>query len=59
MNIYSDWHFHSASKEYFWAKRISNFMQRFKSAILEKIKNLQNGTFVDLGSYESLKGLER
>jgi hypothetical protein len=42
-------------------------MHRFKSAILEKLKNCQNGTFepsrelkffVVLGFYESLKGLE-
>ena len=38
-------HFHNASKEYFWPKKILNFMHRFKSAILEKLKNCQNGTF--------------
>ena len=35
------WHFHNASKEYFWSKKISNFMHRFKSAILEKLKKLK------------------
>jgi hypothetical protein len=33
------------SKECFWPKFFSNFMQGFKSAILEKLKNCQNGTF--------------
>ena len=32
-------HFHNASKECFWPKKISNFMHGFKSAILEKLKN--------------------
>ena len=45
MNIFSYWHFHNASKENFWSKKVSNFMHRFKSAILEKLKNCQNGTF--------------
>ena len=36
MNIFSYWHFHNASKEYFWSKKISNFMHGFKSAILAK-----------------------
>ena len=31
---FSYWHFHNASKEYFWSKKFSNFMHRFKSAIL-------------------------
>ena len=26
MNIFSYWHFHNASKEYFWSKKTSNFM---------------------------------
>ena len=32
-------------KNTFGQKKISNFMHRFKSAILEKLKNCQNGTF--------------
>ena len=31
--------------ECFWPKKISNFMHGFKSAILAKLKNCQNGTF--------------
>ena len=42
---FSKWHFLNASKEYFWSKKFLNFMHRFKSAILEKLKNCQNGTF--------------
>ena len=42
---FSYWHFHIASKEYFWSKKDSNFMHWFKSAILEKLPNCQNGTF--------------
>ena len=38
-------HFHIASKECFWPKKFLNFMHRFKSAILAKMKNCQNGTF--------------
>ena len=38
-------HFHNASKECFWPKIFFNFMHRFKSAILAKMKNCQNGTF--------------
>ena len=38
-------HFHNASKECFWPKKILNFIHRFKSAILAKLKNCQNGTF--------------
>ena len=38
-------HFHNASKECFWPKKILNFMHGFKSAILAKMKNCQNGTF--------------
>ena len=38
-------HFHKASKECFWSKKFLNFMHRFKSAILTKLKNCQNGTF--------------
>ena len=45
MNIFSYWHFHNASKEYFWSKKISNFMHRFKSAILAIFQFFQNGTF--------------
>ena len=37
--------FHNASKECFWPKKILNFMHMFKSAILAKMKNWQNGTF--------------
>ena len=43
MNIFSYWDVHNSSKEYFWKKKNSNFMHRFKSAILEKLKNCQNG----------------
>jgi hypothetical protein len=45
MNIFCNWHFHSASKEVFWAKKILNFMHGFKSAILAERKDCQNGTF--------------
>ena len=38
-------HFHNASKQCFWPKIFLNFMHRFKSAILAKMKNCQNGTF--------------
>ena len=38
-------HFHNTSNEYFWPKNFLNFMQGFKSAILAKMKNCQNGTF--------------
>ena len=38
-------HFHNAPKECFWPKKILNFMHGFKSAILAKMKNCQNGTF--------------
>jgi hypothetical protein len=38
-------HFLNASKECFWQQKISNFMHGFKSAILEKLKNCQNGPF--------------
>ena len=45
MNIFYYCYFHNASKECFWSKKISNFMHGFKSAILAKLKNCQNGTF--------------
>ena len=45
MDIFSYWHFHNASKEYFWSKKISNFMHRFKSTILAIWQFFQNGTF--------------
>ena len=45
MNIFSKWHFHYASKEYFWPKQILNFMHGFKSAILAIFHFCQNGTF--------------
>ena len=38
-------HFHNTSKECFWTKKNSNFVHVFKSAIWEKLKNCQNGTF--------------
>ena len=38
-------HFHNAWKECLWSKKILNFIHRFKSAILAKLKNCQNGTF--------------
>jgi hypothetical protein len=44
IDIFSSCHFHNVSKECFWPKK-SNFMHGFKSAILEKMKNCQNGTF--------------
>ena len=37
--------FYYASKEYLWPKKILNFRHEFKSAILAKMKNCQNGTF--------------
>ena len=42
MNIFSYCHFHDASRECFWSKKISNLVHRFKIAILEIF---QNGTF--------------
>ena len=45
MNIFCKWHFHSASKEVFWAKKNLNFMHGIKSAFLAEWKNCQNGTF--------------
>ena len=45
MNIFSKWHFHNASKEVFWPKKILNFMHGFKSAILAIFPFCQNGTF--------------
>ena len=45
VNIFSYFHFNNASKEWFWPKIFLNFMQGFKSAILAKLKNCQNGTF--------------
>ena len=44
-NNFSKWHFHNASKEVFWLKKILNFMHGFKSAVLAGWKNCQNGTF--------------
>ena len=41
----SYWHFHNASKECFWPKKILNFMHGFKSAILAIFHFCQNGTF--------------
>ena len=38
-------HFHNASKEYFWPKKILNFMHRFKSAILAICQFLPNWHF--------------
>ena len=38
-------HFHNASKECFWPKKILNFMHGFKSAILAIFHFCQNGTF--------------
>ena len=45
MNIFCKWHFHNASKEVFWPKKILNFMLGFKSAILAIFPFCQNGTF--------------
>ena len=39
MNNFSKWHFHNASKEVFWPKKILNFMHGIKSAILAEWKN--------------------
>ena len=44
-DIFSYCYFHIASKECFWPTKISNFMHGFKSAILKKLKNCQNGNF--------------
>ena len=48
MDIFSYCHFHIASKECSWPNKISNFMHGFKSAIFEKLKKCQNGTFEDM-----------
>jgi hypothetical protein len=45
MNIFSYCHFHNDSKECFWPNFFFNFMHGFKSAILAKLKNCENGTF--------------
>ena len=45
MDIVSYCQFHNASKECFWPKKNSNFMHRFKSAILAIFSFCQNGTF--------------
>ena len=45
VKIFSYSHFHKASKECFWPETILTFMHGFKSAILEKLPNCQNGTF--------------
>jgi hypothetical protein len=45
--------FHNASNEYFWPKFFLNFMHRFKSAILAKMKNSQNGTFEPVHEIQS------
>ena len=51
MNIFSYWHFHNDSKEYFWSKKISNFMHRFKSAILAIFQFFQKCMKCCLKSY--------
>jgi hypothetical protein len=38
MDIFCIWHFHNASKEVFWPKKVLNFMHGFKSAILQNEK---------------------
>ena len=43
MNIFSYWHFHNASKEYFWSKKFSNFIHRFKMPIKKNIYNMAQG----------------
>ena len=45
MDIFCIWHFHNASKEVFWPKKISNFTHGFKSAILAIFPFSQNGSF--------------
>ena len=45
MKKFSYCHFHNAPKECFWPNKFLNFMHGFKSAILAKMKNCQNGTF--------------
>jgi hypothetical protein len=45
IDIFSYCHFHNASKECFWSKKILNFMHGFKSAILAIFKSCQIGTF--------------
>ena len=45
MSIFSYCHFHNASNECFWPKKISNLIHRFKSAILAIFQFCQNGTF--------------
>ena len=44
MNIFCKWHFHNASNEVFWQKKILNFMHRFKSAILAKNVYIHTGS---------------
>ena len=44
-NIFCKYHFHNTSKEVFQPKKILNSTHGFKSAILAKLKNCQNGTF--------------
>ena len=41
----SYFHFHNASKEYFWSKNFLNFMHRFKIATLAIFHFCQKGTF--------------
>ena len=47
-------HSHNASSECFWPKNFLNFMQGFKSAILAKLKNCQNGTFEPLHEIQKI-----
>ena len=54
--IFSYHHFHNASKECFWPKIFLNFMHGFKSAILAKMKNCQNGTFEPVHGIQNFLG---
>ena len=47
-------HFHNASNEYFWPKKVLNFMHGFKTAIFAKMKNCQNGTFEPVHEIQNL-----
>ena len=56
MDIFCIWHFHNASKEVFWPNFFLNFMHGFKSAILAKWKNCQNGTFEPCMKFKKFYG---
>ena len=56
MEYFSYCHFHIASKEYFWQKKILNFTHGFKSAKMAKMKNCQNGTFEPVHEIQNFFG---